>query len=125
MRSSSALLSLVLLAPLTLLGCDSGDDGDSDAHDDTEHEHEDTDGDTDGDTHGESGDTGHHETETGEEEADCSTETRGDEFSIGLSKSGELVKATFVSADPAPPIKGDNTWTLDISDLAGAPLDGL
>jgi hypothetical protein len=56
-----------------------------------------------------------HETDTGEQ-SDCEAETRDDEFMIGLSKSGASVTVTFVSADPAPPIKGDNTWTVTLSD---------
>ena len=56
---------------------------------------------------------------------DCEVETRDDEYALGLSKSGELWTATFVSADPAPPAIDDNTWVLEISDLGGAPVDGL
>jgi hypothetical protein len=52
----------------------------------------------------------------GGEQSDCEAETRDDEFMIGLSKSGQSVTATFVSAEPAPPIKGDNTWTVMLSD---------
>jgi hypothetical protein len=76
--------------------------------------------DTHADTHATGTDTG-----TDTEAEGCAAETRDDEFAIGLSKSGQLVTATFVSADPALPIKGDNTWVLSITDLGGAPLDGL
>jgi YtkA-like len=64
-----------------------------------------------------------HEGETGE--SDCEVEIRDDDFSVGLSKAGTLATATFVSADPAPPIRGDNTWVLRFDDSDGAPLDGL
>ena len=71
-----------------------------------------------GETHGEThGDT--------EEEGACEGETRADEFALGLSKTGASITATFVSADPAPPIKGDNSWVLTFTDEADAPLDGL
>ncbi len=102
--------ALVLVASLALLGCDSGgDDGSTEHADDSSNTHGETD-----DTHGETGETGG--------ESVCVDETRDDEFVIGLSKSGTLVRATFVSASPAPPIKGDNTWVVDVTDLNGAPL---
>jgi hypothetical protein len=100
---------LVMLGSLAMFGCDSGDD-DDDGH---------------ADSH-ETGDTHHQEsdTDTGGESV-CEVETRDDNFAVGLSKSGALVKATFVAADPAPPIKGDNTWILDFTDLDGEPLSDL
>jgi hypothetical protein len=102
--------ALVFVASLALLGCDSGgDDGHA--------EHADDSSSSQGDTHGETGETGG--------EGVCAVETRDDAFAIGLSKSGSLVRATFVSSDPAPPIKGDNSWVLDFTDLDGAPLTDL
>lgn len=75
---------------------------------------------------GSTGDTGASETGPHDETATgCAAEDRDDTFAIGLSKSGVTVTATFVSADPAPPIKGDNTWVLSFADAMGAPLDGL
>jgi hypothetical protein len=101
---------LVAVASLALLGCDSGDDdGHAEQADDSSSTH--------GDTHAETGETG--------DASVCEVETRDDEFAIGLSKSGSLVRASFVSADPAPLIKGDNTWVLDFTDLNGAPLADL
>lgn len=105
---------LLLLVPLTplgvLFGCDSGNTDDhthaEDSHEEGNHE------------------AGEGETETGGESV-CEVETRDDNFAIGLEKSGALVRATFVSSDPAPPIKGDNTWVLDFTDLTGAPLSDL
>jgi hypothetical protein len=102
--------ALVIVASLAVFGCDSSsDDGHAEHAGDTSGTHD--------DTHGETGETG--------DESVCAVETRDDDFSIGLSKSGTLVRATFVSADPAPMIKGDNTWVLDFSDLDGAPLADL
>lgn len=103
----------MILTSIALLGCDSGgDDGGSDSGvgDDGQAEH----ADDSSDTHAETGETGG--------ESVCEVEIRDDEFGLGLSKSGSLVRATFVSADPAPPIKGDNVWVLEITDLSGAPL---
>lgn len=95
------------------LVCDVHDDQGTCQHD---HGHGETHGETDGET------GGHGETHGDE---GCAAETRDDEFAIGLSKSGSLVTASFVSADPAPPIKGDNTWVLAFSDDGGAPIDDL
>ncbi|NVB40415.1 FixH family protein [Pseudenhygromyxa sp. WMMC2535] len=55
----------------------------------------------------------------------CAQEARGDHFAVGLSRSGELVRATFVSAAPAPPAMGDNTWVLNFTDADGLVLDEL
>lgn len=113
---ASRTSALVIVASLAVFGCDSGG---HDGHD-GQAEHADDSSGTHGDTHAETGETG----ETGGESV-CAVETRDDEFAIGLSKAGNLVRATFVSADPAPPIKGDNTWVLDVTDLNGAPLADL
>lgn len=59
------------------------------------------------------------------DESGCAIETRDDDYAVGLSKAGTFVTATFVSADPAPPALGDNTWVLSFSDSGGALLDGL
>jgi len=75
-------------------------------------------GETDGEEHSEHG-------ETHGEQANCAMEDRDDEFSVGLSKSGELLTATFVSADPAPPGMDDNTWVLALTDADGMPVEDL
>lgn len=64
-----------------------------------------------------------HEDDTGE--GACVDETRDDDYAVGLSKAGTFVTASFISADPAPPARDDNTWVLNFSDSNGAPLDGL
>jgi hypothetical protein len=45
---------------------------------------------------------------------------------VGLSSASEdgAVKITFVDSDPAPPAKGNNTWTVTIVDAAGKALTG-
>lgn len=116
---STPLATLALLASLVLAsGCDSGsgDDEHAEGHASSESES--------GHAEESAGDT--HGSETGETEGgDCAAETRDDAFAVGLSKSGSLVTATFVSSDPAPPIKGDNTWVLDFTDAQGMPLADL
>lgn len=55
----------------------------------------------------------------------CAAEKRADVFQIGLRKvmpSGFAV--SLVEAKPAPPVKGDNFWTLRVTDAQGAPIDG-
>ena len=51
----------------------------------------------------------------------CETETRDDEFVVGLTKPGAMEKLQFAltSAMPAPPSRGDNTWTLQLDGAAG------
>ena len=55
----------------------------------------------------------------------CAAEKRADAFQPGLKKiapSGLVVSLS--DARPAPPAKGDNTWTLRLTDPQGAPVDG-
>lgn len=111
----SRWLTLALLAPLGLFACDQGNDEGGDEHAETGSGSETDHGDSD--THAETGETG--------EASDCAAETRDDDFAIGLSKSGTMIEATFVSANPAPPIKGDNTWVIDFANLEGQPLADL
>jgi hypothetical protein len=64
----------------------------------------------------------HHTDET----IDCTKVSGADEFVVGLAKDGNSGKLDFamMSADPAPPARGDNTWIVSINDMNGAPLDG-
>lgn len=58
----------------------------------------------------------------------CATETRADEFVLGLTKPGESGRYMFklVGADPAPPARGDNSWVLGVETTASpaAPVTG-
>ncbi|HVZ73214.1 MAG TPA: FixH family protein [Polyangia bacterium] len=57
----------------------------------------------------------------------CAKETRAIPYMAGLSRtsaSGHF-KAIWQDADPAPPSRGTNTWTVEIDDENGAPQDGL
>jgi hypothetical protein len=62
-----------------------------------------------------------------EENIDCSMITGTDQFTIGLSKTGDNGQLTFsiVSGDPAPPTRGDNTWVVQVDTQgAAAPVTG-
>ena len=56
----------------------------------------------------------------------CSDDARSDHYAAGLEKASAngVFKVTLISADPAPPAKGDNTWTVEIHDAGDAPVDG-
>ena len=51
----------------------------------------------------------------------CALESRDDEFVVGLAKTGQQVTFTLLSASPAPPARGDNTFVLQL-DTANGPL---
>jgi YtkA-like protein len=58
----------------------------------------------------------------------CAAETRDDDFVLGLSKTGESSHYEFklMSADPAPPARGDNTWVLQLNTMIApvTPVSG-
>jgi hypothetical protein len=51
---------------------------------------------------------------------DCTKETRADTFSDGLPKVGDAQALDFklMTAVPAPPARGDNTWTVQINAMS-------
>jgi hypothetical protein len=55
----------------------------------------------------------------------CEQDPRVDSYQ-GLARTGDLGVLTFrlAQAEPAPPAKGNNTFHLDITDAAGAPVAG-
>lgn len=55
----------------------------------------------------------------------CAIETRDDAYTLGLTKQGAQTEVSFVDALPAPPSRGDNVWTLRVTDLDGVPLSDL
>jgi hypothetical protein len=57
------------------------------------------------------------------ESYNCAAETRDDEFVLGLTKPGESSRFSFklVTADPAPPARGDNSWVLELDTMAAPP----
>jgi hypothetical protein len=75
-----------------------------------------------GGTTGGSGGTGGQTTQT----SVCSSDPRAEAYAVGLAQKSMdgTVTVTFVSAEPAPPAKGGNTFTVDITDAMGKPIDG-
>lgn len=49
----------------------------------------------------------------------CDSETRADVYSAGMTKSGAEGKfsVVLVVSEPAPPDKGDNSWTIEIKEV--------
>ena len=63
----------------------------------------------------------------GEETVNCAEEMRDEEFFAGMQKPGVNGKMMFtlVEATPAPPARGDNTWTIQLTSAgAAAPITG-
>ena len=58
-------------------------------------------------------------------QARCETEDRDDDFALGLAHTGATMQVAIADADPALPIRGDNAWTVAITDSAGAAMTGL
>jgi hypothetical protein len=56
----------------------------------------------------------------------CGEETRDDGYAAGMEKQGADGKLSvrLLEGDPAPPAKGENTWTIQVSDAGGAPVTG-
>ena len=60
-----------------------------------------------------------------EDVIDCSTVTGTDTFTVGLDKPGLTGAVDFklMSIDPAPVVRGNNTWVVELL-AGGAPMDG-
>lgn len=56
----------------------------------------------------------------------CAADTRGDTFIVNLEKQGKGGALDFklVSADPAPPMRNDNTWVVQINAMAAGVVGG-
>jgi len=55
----------------------------------------------------------------------CANDTRGETYAAGMSFEGEKgLTVTLEDAIPAPPVALENTWTIEITDAAGAPVVG-
>ena len=65
---------------------------------------------------------------TGDDPVDCSKVTGADTFVVGLQKTGTSLDFKMMSATPAPPARGDNTWQVQVASVSsgviGAPVDG-
>ena len=59
-----------------------------------------------------------------DDELDCATVTDDDEFVIGLVKHGAstALDFTIMAGDPAPPIRGDNSWVVQVTTSAGVAV---
>jgi hypothetical protein len=60
----------------------------------------------------------------------CETDTRAMPYSPGMAVDSSAVPPLFhltlVESVPGPPVKGRNTWTVEVDEIAtGAPLDDL
>ncbi|HSN96794.1 MAG TPA: FixH family protein [Candidatus Nanopelagicales bacterium] len=73
---------------------------------------------------GDDGHDGEHTHDTTTATGVCAGETRGDVYSPGMQVDGAAFHVRLASADPAPPQKGLNAWTLEVVDAAGAVLPG-
>ena len=71
--------------------------------------------------------------DTGDDEqapVDCSMVTGADTFTVGLEKPGVggTVDMRLISINPAPAVRGNNTWVVQIDSMAsgvvGSPMDG-
>jgi hypothetical protein len=55
----------------------------------------------------------------------CANDTRGETYAAGMTFEGENgLTVTLEDASPAPPVALENTWTIEITDAAGAPVTG-
>jgi hypothetical protein len=56
----------------------------------------------------------------------CTDDPRADHYTAGMQKTGPKgqLAVTLVSADPGPPIKGTNTWTVLVTDTTAGPQSG-
>ena len=59
-------------------------------------------------------------------EAACAKDARVTPYTVGVeAKSSDgALSVHFMDADPAPPTKGYNTWTVQVLDGKGAPVNG-
>jgi hypothetical protein len=58
--------------------------------------------------------------------AGCAGDPRGDLFAQGMIKTGfgGRLQLRLLTAQPGPPIKGVNTWTVEVDDAAGVVQPG-
>jgi hypothetical protein len=56
----------------------------------------------------------------------CAKDPRGTPYQAGMSETSPdgAVKIGLVVSDPAPPTRGNNTFTLELTDAAGHPITG-
>lgn len=54
----------------------------------------------------------------------CERDTRGEAFMPGLEKVDGALHVKILEGTPSVPVKGNNTWTVELRDGAGAVVDG-
>lgn len=56
----------------------------------------------------------------------CQEDSRVTAYSAGMTQKSDdgSVQVKLVSADPAPPLRGMNTWQVQVQDGSGNPIDG-
>jgi hypothetical protein len=56
----------------------------------------------------------------------CADETRADVYEPGMIAAGAdgLFEIELLAAEPAPPDKGDNRWSIELRALGGDPVSG-
>lgn len=76
-----------------------------------------------GDGSGTSGSGGQTTTTSG---SVCAADSGAVTYAVGLTQAAAdgKVTITFADADPAPPAKGGNTFTIDVADAMGSALEG-
>ena len=62
----------------------------------------------------------------GAEFVDCVNDPRADHYAAGMEKLGPAgkLRIKLVTSVPSPPTRGQNTWTIEVSDAAGMAQAG-
>ena len=65
-------------------------------------------------------------TTSGQQQAVCAQDSRAEVYTVGLSAKAMdgAISVKYVDANPAPPSRELNTWTVDVSDANGKPIEG-
>jgi YtkA-like len=56
----------------------------------------------------------------------CASDSRAMTYTVGMAQVGSGAEVTFklMSVSPAPPMRNDNTWQVDLVDGNGDPIEG-
>lgn len=73
---------------------------------------------------GSCGDDDHHD---GDESAPaCDDDVRGDDYVAGITAQGAAqYSVALMDSNPSPPSKGDNIWSIELSDAQGVAAAGM
>jgi hypothetical protein len=57
----------------------------------------------------------------------CTDDERASQYVAGLEQASDagMFKAKLLAGTPAPPDRGNNTWTISVLDPSGAPMSGV